>query len=362
MTYRHWPDLYPGRRAIGYLCSYVPEEIIHAAGFTPIRIFPGNGPAPRADAHLQSYTCSLARGCLEQALAGELDFLEGVVFPHTCDTIQCLTDIWLETAGSNRANKHVWIGWVIQPVTMTSPHALTYLVAELKRFAHDLCRHFGLSINEDALSASITLYNRNRRFLAAALAQDSHISAVERWNLAKAAMLMPPEEFPVATASWKPSLVPRGETDRPGLILSGSTLDDPALLSLIEELGGRVVGDDLCNGERYFDTPVPEDGDPWENLAWRYLHRIPCPCKHYGLDAREKHLLGLVKGRGAAGVIFTLKKFCEPHAWDYPYLAKALDREGIPHLLLEMEATTPLGALRTRLEAFLEMIGAAYAY
>jgi benzoyl-CoA reductase/2-hydroxyglutaryl-CoA dehydratase subunit BcrC/BadD/HgdB len=156
------------------------------------------------------------------------------------------------------------------------------------------------------------------------------------------------------------------------LVLSGATLDDPALLALIEELGGQVVGDDLCNGERYFDTLVPEVEDPgaraadpdpdtglpdpWGALAERYLRRPPCPCKHSGLDVREKHLLSLATARGARGVIFVLKKFCDPHAWDYPPLAAALRTAGIPHLLLETEATTPVGVLRTRIEAFLEML------
>ena len=50
---------------------------------------------PSADAHLQAYSCSLVRGALEDALAGRLDFLDGaMVFPHTCDSIQRLSDIW----------------------------------------------------------------------------------------------------------------------------------------------------------------------------------------------------------------------------------------------------------------------------
>ena len=70
----------------------------------------------------------------------------------------------------------------------------------------------------------------------------------------------------------------------------------------------------------------------------------------------EEHLLGLVRQRGARGVIFFLKKFCEPHAWDYPPLAAALKKAGIPHLLVETEATVGAGIVRTRIEAFLEML------
>ncbi|MBC8248998.1 MAG: 2-hydroxyacyl-CoA dehydratase, partial [Anaerolineales bacterium] len=92
--YTNWPDRYPGHRAMGYFCTYVPEEIIHAAGFAPLRILSGREIPSRADAHLQSYTCALCRSALDQALRGNLSFLQGVVFPHTCDTIQALADIW----------------------------------------------------------------------------------------------------------------------------------------------------------------------------------------------------------------------------------------------------------------------------
>ncbi len=138
--------------------------------------------------------------------------------------------------------------------------------------------------------------------------------------------------------------------------MTGSTLDEPTLPQILDDLNARVVADDLCNGARYFDTLVREEGDPFDALAARYLARVPCPCKHRALDARPDHLLKLVKEHQADGVIFYLKKFCDPHAWDYVPLAAALDRARVPHLLLETEQSAPLGQTRVRVEAFLEML------
>lgn len=81
------------QKIIGYFCSYTPEEIIYAAGALPFRIFGGEISIAHADSHLQTYCCFLARGGPEEALAGRLNFLDGTVFPHTCDTIQRLSDI-----------------------------------------------------------------------------------------------------------------------------------------------------------------------------------------------------------------------------------------------------------------------------
>jgi benzoyl-CoA reductase/2-hydroxyglutaryl-CoA dehydratase subunit BcrC/BadD/HgdB len=208
------------------------------------------------------------------------------------------------------------------------------------------------------LRASIALYNGHRRLLQSLSSPgQASLSAFARWHLTNAAMLIPPEEFPGLLSAVAGLPVLAAGQGRRRLLLSGATLDDPEFIALIENLGASVVGDDLCNGERYCDTLASEQGDPWEALADRYLNRVPCPCKHAGLDARIRHLTGLAAERRAQGVIFVLKKYCDPHAWDYPPLAEALKAAGVPSLLLETEATTPLEAMRTRVEAFLEMMG-----
>jgi benzoyl-CoA reductase/2-hydroxyglutaryl-CoA dehydratase subunit BcrC/BadD/HgdB len=92
-------------------------------------------------------------------------------------------------------------------------------------------------------------------------------------------------------------------------------------------------------------------------IAGRILTRVVCPAKHRGLTDRADHLVRLVRERRAQGVIFFLLKFCDPHAFDYPYLKEALDRARVPSLLLEVEDRLPAdGQLRTRFEAFVEMI------
>jgi benzoyl-CoA reductase/2-hydroxyglutaryl-CoA dehydratase subunit BcrC/BadD/HgdB len=57
-------------------------------------------------------------------------------------------------------------------------------------------------------------------------------------------------------------------------------------------------------------------------------------------------------------VVFLLLKFCDPHAFDYPYLKGKLGERKVPSLLLEIEpGGVPQGAVETRLEAFVETLG-----
>jgi len=51
-----------GKSVVGNFCSYTPEEFIVAAGAVPFRLFGTRGDISLADAHLQSYCCSLVGG------------------------------------------------------------------------------------------------------------------------------------------------------------------------------------------------------------------------------------------------------------------------------------------------------------
>jgi len=117
------------------------------------------------------------------------------------------------------------------------------------------------------------------------------------------------------------------------------------------------VGDDLCTGARYYSGLVDEAADPVGAIAMRMLTRVVCPAKHRGLTDRADHLVRLLREKRGQGVVFFLLKFCDPHAFDIPYLREALDGEGIPSMVLEVEDRLPAeGQLRTRFETFVEMI------
>jgi benzoyl-CoA reductase/2-hydroxyglutaryl-CoA dehydratase subunit BcrC/BadD/HgdB len=138
-----------GKKILGYFCSYTPEEIIHAAGIHPLRLFGSLGDSGIADRHLQAYCCSLVRGALADGLSGTLSYLDGAVFPHTCDSIQRLSDIWrLNTSFRFFAD-------VVLPVKLTTDSSRQYLEDVLRKFKTDLEKGFSITITDDAMRASI---------------------------------------------------------------------------------------------------------------------------------------------------------------------------------------------------------------
>jgi bcr-type benzoyl-CoA reductase subunit C len=347
------------RKIVGTFCSYAPEEIIVAAGGHPLRLF-GTGEKIRlAEAHLQSYCCSLVRGALEDALGDRLSFLDGVVFPHTCDSIQRLSDIW-------RLNiAHGFHLDLVLPVKLDTPSARQYLVDVLNRFRVELGAKLGVAITDDDLRTAIALYNRIRGAMAQIhqLTGDRPgiLKGSDLYTLTRTAMIMdrtrlaPLLEEIVSELERAPEEA--AETERKRIILSGGVCNHPDIFTVIEEAGGRVVGDDLCTGSRSFSGPIDEKAEPIAAIAERLLGRVVCPAKHTGLTDRADRLVRLTREKRAQGVVFFLLKFCDPHAFDYPYLKEALDRAGIASMVVEVEDRLPAdGQLRTRFEAFTEMI------
>ncbi len=345
---------------LGYLCSYVPGELIAAAGLHPFRLYGTRRNIRLADAHLQGYCCSLARGVLEEALAGDFSFLSGVVFAHTCDTMQRLSDIW-RIGGLSAFHTDLMV-----PVRLDGASSRKYLIEVLSRFKGELEKWQGRSIGDGELRAAIGLENDIRRRLGEIYDLKSRfpgiISGGDLFSLSKAAQLLARNELSSLLARLAAELkektkgaLPDGKSKR--LVLAGGFCDQPEIWDAIAEAGGEVVGDDLCTGCRGVSTLVDEQGDPLEALADRYLGRPICPAKHRGLTGRGEDLLTLVREKEASGVIFLQLKFCDPHGFDYPCLLDCLKKAGIPSLLLELDCQSQAeGQIKTRIEAFLEMI------
>jgi bcr-type benzoyl-CoA reductase subunit C len=351
-----------GGKVLGHFCSYVPEEMITAAGVLAFRILPSGRTISRADIHLQAYGCHLIRGTLEDVLTGELDFIDGTIFPHTCDSIQRLSDIWrLNTTFGFHSDLMV-------PSKLNTPSAVAYLVTVLEKFKNELSVWCGTPITDKALHQAIGLHNRIRNsFTRLYGLREEHPALLrgEDWHaVIKSALVMERAALAELLESLLEQLIKGPEQVHPELasspkrvVLSGGLCTVPDIYATIEAAGGAVVGDELCMGARYFEGLVDEARPAVAALADRFATRVVCPAKHAGLTTRGDNLLSTVDRARAQGVIFLTLKFCDPHAFDYPYMKQMLDEHGIPSILLEIEDPhQAAGQMQTRCQAFMEMI------
>jgi benzoyl-CoA reductase subunit C len=348
------------RRITGYFCTYAPEELFDAAGWLPVRLLPDESQAPRVETHLQSFACSLARSCLGAALSSKFDFLDAIVFPQTCDTMQNLADIWRESVG---AMAHFTF---MVPARADSLYAREFLVAELERVKQEIEQLDGQTIPREKLLESISVFNENRsavrKLYELRRANPETVRATDFQTAVEAGFFMPKRDHAALVTELLSALEEhKGDIEaklKPRIFVAGGICYPSRIIELIESMGATVVDDDLCTGWRYVSADTPTDLEPLEALAKRLLDRVPCPSKHRDDFTRADYLLDKVRTSGAQGVVFHFLKYCDPWAFEYPNLRERLQREGLPTLLLETELGAAAQAqVRTRLQAFIEMLG-----
>ena len=351
---RAWRD--GGGKVIGTRCLYVPEEVIWAAGALPYPLYGTPEPVRLADAYFQACTCELVRNIFDQALEGRLDFLSGLALCNTCDVVRHLCDLW---GGYVRQTP---VHLVNNPQRLGDEANREYWVAELSAFGGWLEGLTGQAPTEERLREAIRLHNRTRALLrrVTLLRQEepSPISGAEAFEVSLAASVLPREEANALLTRLLEELRARPAVRRSGprILVTGSLLDHPALLRMIEEEGGQVVVEDLCNTTRSFWQQADEGGDPWEAIRRLHDARPLCACTHPP-EARYQHLGELAKVfRFDAVIDFTLK-YCHPFLYEAPLLKRALAEQGLRTNVLEIgHDLSGHGQLRTRIQAYLEML------
>lgn len=343
------------QKVFGWFCTYTPIELIHAAGFLPVRIHGGATPIKLANTLVPDFVCPYMRTSLERALQGEYKYLSGVIQGYTCDTPCGIMSIWEENCGPGLFHSVPLPYNTTESAKSFYRETLTELTQKLaacggKRDANSLER--SLDLYRDIRNCLLHLHElRFQNRLA--------LTAGEFYTVAEAGFSLPPEVYLKHLLSLTSALSDKKDSKTTGIpvIVSGSLLEDMTVFDLLETAGGRVVADDLCNGYRFCHPADGTGADPMERLINRYMHRFPCPTRSV-IGDRIIRVKELIERSGAAGVIFLFQKFCTPHLADYPALADELKKDGIPVLQVETDETiSNRGQLKTRFEAFFEMIG-----
>ncbi len=342
------------KRTIGWFCTYTPEEILLASGLDTRRILGKIGNSANADNYLHPNLCAYVRACFGALLDGENEELAGIVGVDSCDAMRRLFDAcsyFLPTSFFH----------ILALPHRCDENAARFYFSELTKLRDALSTLVGSPITEELLLESIALMNEMRALLQeleVAQRNYSPLPSSEYYRIILQSMTQPKRKFAEFLRSRlnelkeKQPLNPRGVK----LLLSGGILDDIWIIEAIERAGGHVVADDLCCGNRYFSGLVESGGNPLQRIAERYIQRRPC-ARMCAVEDRVSHLLELVRDTGARAVIYYAIKFCDPHMLDWVMINQELQRAGIPALRFEADySAANREQLKTRLEAFLEMI------
>jgi benzoyl-CoA reductase/2-hydroxyglutaryl-CoA dehydratase subunit BcrC/BadD/HgdB len=242
---------------------------------------------------------------------------------------------------------------------------------ELRLFIKALEKWSGRKLDILKLREAIRLYNQRRKVLRELYelrrSDPPLVSGTEVTQVLVAGMGLPAAEHVELVKKFIAEAKERSKPEiqkLPRIFLWGNEIDDTAFINLIEESGAYVVMDDLCTGSRFFWDDVPETEDPLDGLVGRYLH-IPCPrsnipkaeTRRDDLENRYGYIGRFVKEWNANGVIFYIVRYCDTCELEGPDLREYLNEMRLPVLMIEDDySTSTIGQLRTRVQAFLEMI------
>ena len=355
-----------GKKVVGYLCAFPPRELITAAGLVPYRIMGTLEPVTDADACLETLMCPYVRSFFDLGLKGRYDFVDGMIWPHTCDNIHKSCDIW------KHYMHHQYFHFLDIP-HMTDPSSFEFFTKELKVLKQSLEKFSGADIADQRLKDATHLHNENRallRRLSLLRKQDPPlVSGTEMTQVTVAVLSMPVDE----SNDMLRSIIDEVSTRRDGpqknaarLLIYGCEIDDIALMDMVEVCGANVVIDDLCIGTRDYWQDVALEGDPLKNLADHYLGQLMCPrtlrrsqgSRGQDLENRFGYLLEFAQEFGVNGAILYIIRFCDTFEYDAPEVRDYLEEAGIAVLHLEDDySLTSIQSFRTRIQAFVEIIG-----
>jgi benzoyl-CoA reductase subunit C len=354
-----------GRKVIGYLSALGPVEILTAAGVVPLRLrgYPSD-PVTKADAHMETIVCPFVRNVFDAALKGRYSYLDGMVMPHLCDSLDRTSEVW-----SYNLQLSYW--HFLNVPHLTDDSSVEFMKAMLRVLIETLEKSVGRKVTDEDIRGAIRFHNENRvamrELYGLRRCDPPAISGVEMMNVLIAAMSLPVEESTalikrvaaeVSQRKPEPNPLPR-------IMIAGGHIDNLALMETIERSGASVVMDDITIGSKIYWPDVEASDDPVDAIAKRYLRKIKVPTTYAdtgdtyaaSLDARFGHLKRFTDEFRVDGVILYVYKYCDPYGFDVPVMKSFVESCGVPVLYLEdeySEATLP--RIRTRVEAFIEMI------
>ncbi|MHC9542214.1 MAG: double-cubane-cluster-containing anaerobic reductase [Vulcanimicrobiota bacterium] len=357
-----------GRKVIGTFCVYVPEELVLALDGVCIGLCAGaEVGSGEAEKYIPRNSCALIKAFMGFKLAGLCPYVELtdlIVGETTCDGKKKAYEIFNEITGKV---------YVMELPNMKGEEGRRLWKSEIIRLAEKLEKVMGKKFTVDNLRQGAGIVNAKRKALqrlsSLRAAVPAPISGLDALLVNQVSFYDDPLRFTEKVNELCNELEDRvkkgvgvASPGAPRVLLSGSPMAIPnwKIHSIIEGSGAVVIGEESCVGERNFKDLLNEDfstlEEAYQRLAGRYLS-INCACFTPNTE-RMDDVLAMAKRLKADGVLHYAIQFCTPYMMEAYRVKNAVEKEKIPFLRIETDySMEDAPQLKTRIEAFLEMMG-----
>lgn len=355
-----------GKKVAGIYCIFAPIELIRAAGVIPIGLCgKKQEPIDKAEEILPTNLCPLIKSSYGYAISETCPFFaysDFIIGETTCDGKKKM----FELLGRIKP-----LFLMQLPYAVINDHAFIYWLEEIFRLKSFLEKQTGKAIDLEELRKQIRLQNNIRRLFQKIMVffrdGDVPISGMEMLSVfeSKGFFVDPMtyihnlERFVQELGYLEKKKALNSDPGAPRILLTGTPIGKGSekVLRLIEECGGGVVCLENCTGVKSIYDLVDEDEkDPYVAIARRYL-QIPCSCMTPN-HGRVETIGRLIEEFNIHGVVDLTWHCCHTYNIESYRIKEFVDKKyQIPLLHIETDySTSDTGQLKTRIEAFLEML------
>jgi len=358
-----------GFPSIGWLCTYTPEELIIASGFTPIRIM-GSKNIYKSESYFPINYCPYIKAVWEYILTNNKK-LRSIIFTNSCDGMRRLYDVCRKYSPEIPS-------YMLDVPRINTKDSLDYYACNLKKLINFLEKIKGEKINSSSIEKAAEFVNSKRKllkeFTSIYMRLPDLINASTYYSIMELSMTSKPNTFVEdlnkyinsikEIAIQKKFLKSVKPNNTPKIMIIGNFINEEKLWDMLSLLDLRLAADDSCTSSRYFEgfVEMNHNSAPNSNLfilkaiASRYINKPKC-ARMSDLGAKLDEIENNISSNSIDGVIFISLKFCDNTLYFFPLLKQKLAKLKVPTLFLELEYNNFSGGqIKTRIQAFLEML------
>ena len=352
-----------GRKVVGTFCTYTPRELIYAADAMSVSLCStSDETVPDAEKVLPKNLCPLVKSSYGFAITDKCPYMyfsDMIIGETTCDAKKKMYEL---------------LGEIKDTHVMQLPHSknnfsMALWKNELIELVKKLEEKFDVKITEDKIKKAIKLCNKERKamkeFFNLAKLNPSPIKGADMHEALYSSNFKFDRELYIneiksLTNSLKEKY-DKGETPfkkgTPRILITGCPTGGlvDKIVKQLEEAGSSVVCFENCVGTKNFEMLVDENKEPIDAIAERYLN-IPCSIMTPN-DGRMDRIKEYIKDYSVDGVVDVTLTACHTYAIETEKVRRAVEGCGKSYLAIETNySNSDSGQLKTRLEAFVEML------
>lgn len=352
-----------GRKVVGTFCTYTPRELIYAADAMSVSLCStSDETVPDAEKVLPKNLCPLVKSSYGFAITDKCPYMyfsDMIIGETTCDAKKKMYEL---------------LGEIKDTHVMQLPHSknnfsMALWKNELIELVKKLEEKFDVKITEDKIKKAIKLCNKERKamkeFFNLAKLNPSPIKGADMHEALYSSNFKFDRELYIneiksLTNSLKEKY-DKGETPfkkgTPRILITGCPTGGlvDKIVKQLEEAGSSVVCFENCVGTKNFEMLVDENKEPIDAIAERYLN-IPCSIMTPN-DDRMNRIKEYIKDYSVDGVVDVTLTACHTYAIETEKVRRAVESCGKSYLTVETNySNSDAGQLKTRLEAFVEML------